>query len=73
MSKYTKEFKRTILNELIWKSKYKAKPEWKWVFPFIVNLYLNEQLGIKALSDRLNEISRHRPESLGMNISFTQD
>ncbi|MGG6437424.1 recombinase family protein [Saccharococcus caldoxylosilyticus] len=38
--------------------KYKAKPEWKWVIPFIDNLYLNEQLGMKAISDRLNEISK---------------
>lgn len=39
-------------------AKYKAKKEWKWVIPFIDNLYLNEQLGMKLISDRLNEISK---------------
>jgi DNA invertase Pin-like site-specific DNA recombinase len=39
-------------------AKYEAKEEWKWVIPFIDNLYLNEQLGMKLISDRLNEISK---------------
>ncbi|WP_156290739.1 recombinase family protein [Oceanobacillus salinisoli] len=39
-------------------AKYKAKEEWKWVIPFIDNLYLNEQLGMKLISDRLNEVSK---------------
>lgn len=38
-------------------AKYEAKEEYKWVIPFIDNLYLNEQLGMKLISDRLNEIS----------------
>lgn len=39
-------------------SNYEAKEEWKWVIPFIDNLYLNVQLGMKSISDRLNEISK---------------
>lgn len=39
-------------------AKYEAIEEWKWVIPFIDNLYLNEQLGMKLISDRLNEISK---------------
>lgn len=37
---------------------YEAKEEWKWVIPFIDNLYLNEQLGMELISQRLNEISK---------------
>ncbi|MYL41784.1 recombinase family protein [Virgibacillus salexigens] len=36
---------------------YEAKKDWKWTIPFIDNLYLNEQLGMKLISDKLNEIS----------------
>lgn len=39
-------------------SKYEALNEWKWVIPFIDDLFLNEQLGMKLISDRLNEISK---------------
>ncbi|MCR1835013.1 recombinase family protein [Oceanobacillus caeni] len=38
-------------------AKYEAKEEWKWVIPFIDDLYLNKQLGMKSISDKLNEIS----------------
>ncbi|MEK5106548.1 recombinase family protein [Cytobacillus sp. FSL K6-0129] len=38
-------------------SKYYAKEEWKWVIPFIDDLYLNHQLGMTLISQRLNEIS----------------
>lgn len=39
-------------------AKYEAKEEWKWVIPFIDKLYLDEQLGMKLISTRLNEISK---------------
>lgn len=37
-------------------AKYEVKEDWKWVISFIDNLYLNEQLGMKMISDKLNEI-----------------
>lgn len=40
------------------KATYEAINDWKWVIPFIDDLYLNEQLGMKLISDRLNEISK---------------
>lgn len=39
-------------------AKYEAKEDWRWVIPFIDDLYLNEQLGMKSISDRLNEVSK---------------
>ncbi|MFD1363069.1 recombinase family protein [Lentibacillus salinarum] len=39
-------------------AQYEAKPDWKWVIPFIDDLYLNEQLGMKMISDKLNEVSK---------------
>ncbi|MFD2046050.1 recombinase family protein [Ornithinibacillus salinisoli] len=39
-------------------SKYEAKEDWKWVIPFIDDLYLQKQLGMKSISDKLNEISK---------------
>ncbi|QKY69442.1 recombinase family protein [Lentibacillus sp. CBA3610] len=38
-------------------AQYEAKPDWKWVIPFIDELYLNEQLGMRIISDKLNEVS----------------
>lgn len=38
-------------------AKYEAIDEWRWVIPLIDDLYLNEQLGMKLISDRLNEVS----------------
>ncbi len=39
-------------------AKYEAKEDWKWVIPFIDDLYLNQQLGMKIISDKLNEVSK---------------
>ncbi|GLC88649.1 recombinase family protein [Lysinibacillus piscis] len=38
--------------------KYVLDEEWNWVIPFIDKLYLEEQLGMMAIANRLNEISR---------------
>ncbi|HFK2719202.1 TPA: recombinase family protein, partial [Escherichia coli] len=38
--------------------KYYAKKDWNWVIPFIDNLYLNEQAGMKLIADKLNEVSK---------------
>ncbi len=38
--------------------KYYAKEEWNWVIPFIDNLYLNEQLGMTLISEKLNAICK---------------
>lgn len=37
---------------------YEIDEEWAWTVEFIDNLYLNEQIGLTAIADRLNEICR---------------
>jgi len=37
---------------------YELDVEWSWVIPMIDKLYLEEQLGMKVIADRLNEVSR---------------
>ncbi|MCY7779126.1 recombinase family protein [Bacillus haynesii] len=37
---------------------YKLKKEWAWVIPFIDRLYLEEQLGMRSITDELNKISK---------------
>jgi len=37
---------------------YELDVEWSWVIPMIDELYLEEQLGMKVIADRLNEVSR---------------
>lgn len=44
-------------------AQYEAKTDWKWVIPFIDDLYLNEQLGMRLISNRLNEISKTPTEN----------
>lgn len=39
------------------KGMYFIKPGWGWTIPLIDKLYLKEQLGMKSISDRLNEVS----------------
>lgn len=38
-------------------AKYEAKEDWKWVIPFIDDLYLNKQLGMRSIARKLNEVS----------------
>ncbi|WP_078428806.1 recombinase family protein [Alkalihalobacterium alkalinitrilicum] len=37
---------------------YSIDDKWAWVIPYIDKLYLEDQLGMKAIADRLNEISK---------------
>lgn len=37
---------------------YKLDEKWSWVIPFIDDLYLNKQIGMKSIMDRLNAVSR---------------
>lgn len=37
---------------------YEAKEDWKWVIPYIDDLYLNKQIGMKTIADELNKISK---------------
>lgn len=36
---------------------YKLEDKWSWVIPFIDDLYLNKQFGMKTIMDELNKIS----------------
>lgn len=38
--------------------KYEVDEEWAWTIEFIDNMYLNDQVGLTAIADRLNEICR---------------
>ncbi|MCT8138591.1 recombinase family protein [Anaerobacillus sp. CMMVII] len=38
--------------------RYELDDKWSWVIPYIDKLYLEEQLGMKLIADKLNEISR---------------
>ena len=37
---------------------YQINEKWSWVIPFIDKLYLEEQLGMKSIADRLNELTK---------------
>lgn len=38
--------------------RYETDEKWSWVIPLIDKLYLEDQLGMKVISDKLNEVSR---------------
>jgi site-specific DNA recombinase len=40
------------------KKEYEIDEEWSWVIPAIDNMYLKEHLGMKAIANRLNEVSK---------------
>lgn len=40
------------------KERYFIKPGWEWTIPFIDDLYLNKNLGMKAIANELNMISK---------------
>ena len=37
---------------------YEVDEEWSWVIPFIDDLYLNKQFGMKSIANKLNEICK---------------
>src|SRR5699024_10606483 len=39
-------------------AKYFVKDGWDWVIPFIDDLYINQNIGMKNIANRLNEVSK---------------
>lgn len=37
---------------------YEIDEKWSWVIPMIDDLYLNKQIGMKSIADKLNEVSQ---------------